>query len=68
MNDFITNVSILFFHRSANYNNKTGECDLTDMDRITLAGGELFEQYEGKKHFSFVSKIDGECCNVTMWI
>ncbi|XP_077284987.1 ZP and PAN domain-containing protein neyo [Arctopsyche grandis] len=35
-----------FVCRSANYNNRTGECDLTDMDRITLAGSEAFEQYD----------------------
>lgn len=53
----ILNVPIFLFHRSANYNNKTGECDLTDMDRITLAGGDLFEQYEGKKYLVFQSKF-----------
>lgn len=34
-------------YRSANYNNKTGECVLSDMDRITLAGTNSFQQNEG---------------------
>lgn len=33
--------------RSANYNNKTGECVLSNMDRITLAGTNSFQANEG---------------------
>lgn len=32
--------------RSANYNNKTGECVLSNMDRITLAGTNSFQPNE----------------------
>ncbi|KAK6628021.1 hypothetical protein RUM44_010503 [Polyplax serrata] len=38
-----------FSSKSANYNNGTGECDLSDMDRLTVAGLGAFqpmEQYE----------------------
>lgn len=35
-----------FVCRSANYNNKTGECVLSNMDRITLAGTNSFQPNE----------------------
>ncbi|OWR50334.1 hypothetical protein KGM_210943 [Danaus plexippus plexippus] len=35
-----------FVCRSANYNNKTGECVLSNMDRITLAGTSAFQPNE----------------------
>ncbi|CAH0583047.1 unnamed protein product [Chrysodeixis includens] len=35
-----------FVCRSANYNNKTGECVLSNMDRITLAGTSFFQPNE----------------------
>lgn len=36
--------------RSANYNNRTNDCELSDMDRLTVAGKSTFEQItkEGK--------------------
>lgn len=36
-----------FFYRSANYNNHTGDCELSIMDRITLAGGNAFQATTG---------------------
>ncbi|XP_022118072.1 uncharacterized protein LOC110995296 [Pieris rapae] len=35
-----------FICRSANYNNKTGECVLSNMDRITLGGTNAFQPNE----------------------
>jgi hypothetical protein len=34
----------IFAYRSANYNNATGECALSDMDRITLGGTGAFQR------------------------
>lgn len=41
-----------FFHiiiiiRSANYNNATGTCELSNMDRITLASSNVFQPSDG---------------------
>lgn len=33
--------------RSANYNNATGACELSNMDRITVAGGSTFLSADG---------------------
>lgn len=35
--------SSIVFCRSANYNNATGDCELSNMDRITLAGTNAFQ-------------------------
>lgn len=37
-----------FCYRSANYYVKTGMCELSDMDRVTLAGTSAFAPSEGK--------------------
>ncbi len=41
---------LLCLRRSANYNNRTNDCELSDMDRLTVAGKSTFEQItkEGK--------------------
>lgn len=36
-----------FVCRSANYNNATGDCELSNMDRITLAGSNAFQAADG---------------------
>ncbi|XP_018565371.1 uncharacterized protein LOC108906544 [Anoplophora glabripennis] len=36
-----------FSCRSANYNNETGNCELSSMDRITLAGSNAFQPASG---------------------
>ncbi|XP_066251225.1 uncharacterized protein [Euwallacea similis] len=36
-----------FACRSANYNNSTGDCELSSMDRLTLAGGNAFLASDG---------------------
>ncbi|XP_044762472.1 uncharacterized protein LOC123319521 [Coccinella septempunctata] len=36
-----------FSCRSANYNNATGDCELSNMDRITLAGTNAFQAADG---------------------
>lgn len=43
--------------RSANYNNKTGECVMSNMDRITLAGSSAFQPNEGIIR-SHIAQID----------
>lgn len=36
-------IHLFYFHsRSANYNNATGLCELSDMDRLTVAGSGVF--------------------------
>jgi len=35
------------YYRSANYNNGTAECDMSDMDRLTVAGQGAFEPAAG---------------------
>lgn len=45
------NISDFFFRfnfRSANFHAKTGVCELSDMDRVTLAGTSSFAASEGK--------------------
>lgn len=37
----------MFLHRSANYNNATAECEMSDMDRLTVAGQGVFEPTNG---------------------
>lgn len=36
--------------RSANYYQATGACELSEMDRITLAGATAFQQQDGTHH------------------
>lgn len=36
-----------FFRRSVSYNNATGTCELSNMDRITVAGGNAFLSADG---------------------
>lgn len=36
-------ITLDFLCRSANYYNGTGECELSDMDRLTVAGQGVFE-------------------------
>jgi len=36
--------------RSANYNNATGDCELSTMDRITLAGSTTFQTADGYEY------------------
>ncbi|CAH0559295.1 unnamed protein product [Brassicogethes aeneus] len=43
--DFLFNIA--FRCRSANYNNATGACELSNMDRITLAGSNAFQAADG---------------------
>lgn len=42
-------VYFVFFCRSANYYQATGICELSEMDRITLAGTSSFQQNDGKR-------------------
>lgn len=37
----------LFYFRSSNYNNATGDCELSSMDRLTLAGSNAFISADG---------------------
>lgn len=44
----------LSFYRSANYYKSTGVCELSEMDRITLAGSNSFQPNDGKYTVFFV--------------
>lgn len=49
--------AILFHCRSANYYQATGLCELSEMDRITLAGSNAFQVADGMYtivHYSFI--------------
>lgn len=39
---------LFFYYRSANYYPATGVCELSEMDRITLAGSSSFQPFDGK--------------------
>lgn len=39
--------TMLSCYRSANYNNASGECEMSDMDRLTVAGSGSFEPATG---------------------
>lgn len=41
------NTPILSIFRSANYHTTTGVCELSEMDRITLAGSSSFQPADG---------------------
>lgn len=46
----LTNANLLnkvFSFRSVNYNNSTGDCELSNMDRMTVAGSSAFVAVEG---------------------
>lgn len=38
------------FYRSSNYNPETGSCELSDMDRLTLAGSTAFQADESSEY------------------
>lgn len=39
---------LLFICRSANFYHATGVCELSEMDRITLAGSSSFQPFDGE--------------------
>lgn len=46
MNEYM--YKYIFHYRSATYYQATGVCELSEMDRITLAGSSSFQLYDGK--------------------
>lgn len=45
------NKTVFLCSRSANYHQASGVCELSEMDRITLAGTSAFQPTDGKRFY-----------------
>lgn len=48
--DSVSFLLFVSFNRSANYRRATGTCELSEMDRSTLAGTNAFQPKEGSEY------------------